>query len=79
MLQRDKVNKKKVQAEQDLFLFAMKNKISMNPPMVGISVYDSKPFNMLTTAGYNFEKELGGKKKVLKLDIIHNYNRYMNG
>lgn len=57
----------------------MKNKESMNPPLVGISVYDSKPFYMLTTAGYTFEKELGGNKKLLKLDIIHKYNRYMNG
>jgi hypothetical protein len=45
----------------------------------GISIYDSKPFNMLTTAHYPLQKTVGGTKNKERWDIQHSFNKYMNG
>ena len=55
------------------------NKVSRDPLLIGVSIYDSKPFNMLTSASYSFEMENGGTKSKDRWDIQHTYNRYKNG
>ena len=46
---------------------------------MGVGIYDSKPFNMLTTGSYSLKKETGGTKEKQKWDIQHGFNKFMNG
>ncbi len=50
-----------------------------SPLVIGVSIYDSKPFNMLTTGSYALKLETGGTKDKQRYDIQHKFNQYMNG
>ena len=46
--------------------------------LVGLSFYDTNAVSFLTNEYFNFTKAVGGRKKVLKFDIQHAYNTYMD-
>jgi hypothetical protein len=47
--------------------------------IIGISFYDNAPVHLITTAAYEFQQLLGGTKNKLRLDVTHDYNKYMHG
>lgn len=78
-IKRDKVSSSKVQEEKEKILKIARNTSSLSPPMVGLGIYDSKPFYMLSTVMYPLSWSLGGLKGVLKWDVQHNFNKFMCG
>jgi hypothetical protein len=47
--------------------------------IIGLSFYDNSPVYLLTTANYEFNYFIGGKKNQKRLDITHDYNSNMHG
>ena len=47
--------------------------------LTSVGFYDQRPVHMLTTGNYSFVQKAGGTKQATRLDIVHSYNKHMNG
>ena len=79
-LLRSKVSVSQIASEQDKIEVMAYNTSDLGPPLLGIALYGTtKPFYMLTSGGYELIRKIGGLKSVLRFDIQHSFNQFMNG
>lgn len=78
-IQREKVVPNKVLEQKEIILKMARNTSSLSPPMIGLAIYDSKPFYMLSTITYPLVWRIGGLKECMKWDVQHDFNKFMGG